>query len=275
VPGCTGENSCYAEEMATGARAFIGTSGWNYPEWRTGFYRGIPQKRWLEHAAQTFDALEINGSFYREPAPATYLDWARRTPPGFVFALKGHRYVTHWRRLAAAAGSITRLRDGARLLGSKLAVVLWQLPDDLSCDLLRLDGFLAALETWDDCRHAIEFRHRSWFTDAVAARLRARGVAVVISDAPGIPLWDTATTDLVYVRLHGHTRKYVSSYRRDALLRWTRRVREWRDAGCTVHLYFDNTASGAAVVNALTLMELVHGRAARATTGAQHQVRGA
>ena len=238
--------------MAAGT-VYVGTSGWAYPSWRSHLYRGIPSRRWLAHAATVFDALEINGSFYTQIKPETYQRWRDETPPRFRFALKGHRFVTHYKRLRDTAPSIAMLRDPARELGDKLRAVVWQLPANFVADVPKLDGFLADLhQEWPDMRHALELRHRSWFNDDVAKRLRSARVAVCIADAPDFPMWREVTTDLVYVRLHGHTRKYASSYSRPHLERWALDAQHWLDEGREVHVYFDNDAEGAAVRNART-----------------------
>jgi uncharacterized protein YecE (DUF72 family) len=236
---------------------YVGTSGWMYKGWRRLLYAGIPQRRWLAHAATVFGALEINGSFYGQIAPATFRRWRSETPETFKFALKGHRFITHYKRLRDVTDSVRRVRDPARELGDRLAVVVWQLPSTLQCDLERLDGFLVALEEWPETRHSIEFRHRSWFTDAVAQRLERARVANCMGDAPDFPLWSRVTTDLVHVRLHGHTRKYASSYSRAHLSRWAATARGWAAEGREVHIYLDNDAEGAAIRNALTLRALV------------------
>ena len=233
--------------------AFIGTSGWTYRSWREHLYRGIPARAWLPHAARTFGALEINGSFYVQISPETYARWRDATHPEAVFALKGHRFVTHYKRLRDVEPSVVKLRDPARSLGAKLRAVVWQLPANFRADLGRLDGFLRALAVWPEVRHAIEFRHDTWFVDAVADRLTEARVAVCMGDAPDFPMWRRVTTDLVYVRLHGHTRKYASSYRRDHLRRWAEDIHAWARDGREVHVYLDNDAEGAAVANAVTL----------------------
>jgi uncharacterized protein YecE (DUF72 family) len=246
------------------ATAWIGTSGWVYPNWREHLYGGASVRRWLEIASRTFSALEINGSFYTQIRPETYARWRRETPDGFRFALKGHRFVTHYKRLRDAADSVVRLRDQARGLGDKLAAVVWQLPARFEASVPRLDDFLRALEGWPDARHALELRHRSWFVPAVADRLRAARVAVCLSDAPDFPMWREVTTDLVYVRLHGHTRKYASQYSAASLARWAEDTRRWVAEGRDVHVYFDNDGEGHAVHDALMLRALVDGSPAPA-----------
>jgi uncharacterized protein YecE (DUF72 family) len=238
-------------------RIYVGTSGWTYPEWGKHVMRGVPMKDRLAHVARLFDAVEVNGSHYIQIARETYRAWAAQTPPDFRFAVKGHRYVTHYKRLAGCDDSIRRLRDQARGLGKRLAVVVWQLPARFRRDDARLEDFLRALRAWRATRHALELRHPSWFVEEVRARLAAARVASCLSDAPDFPMWEAVTTDLVYVRLHGHTRKYASSYRRPALERWATRARSWAREGRDVHIYFDNDAEGAAVRNAIKLRALV------------------
>jgi uncharacterized protein YecE (DUF72 family) len=254
------------------ARAHIGTSGWVYPGWREHLYADTPVKRWLEVASRTFDALEINGSFYTQIKPETYARWRDATPAAFRFALKGHRFVTHYKRLRDCEPSIVRLRDQASGLGDKLAAVVWQLPSHFALDLQRLADFLRALAVWP-VRHALEMRHRSWFVPEVAARLREADVAVCQSDAPDFPMWREITADLVYVRLHGHTRKYASSYHPASLRRWADDVARWLDEGRDVHVYLDNDAEGHAVHNALALSALVAGSPVPARRPAAHSGR--
>jgi uncharacterized protein YecE (DUF72 family) len=258
-------------KRARAGRTFVGTSGWVYRSWREHLYRGVPTRAWLAHASSTFDSLEINGSFYRQISPATYQRWRSETPPGFRFALKGHRFVTHYKRLRDVDRSIALLRDAASALGDKLAVVIWQLPGNFTSDPERLRGFVRSLGAWSAVRHAIELRHRSWFTEEVEEILREAQVASCMSDAPDFPLWRAVTTDLVYVRLHGHSRKYASSYTRPHLRRWAADAEVWAREGRDVYVYFDNDAEGAAVRNALTLLEELgrgNGRTARAKSSA-------
>jgi len=240
------------------ARAWIGTSGWVYPGWRRHLYADAPVRRWLELASRTFSALEINGSFYTQIKPATYERWRAETPDGFGFALKGHRFVTHYKRLRACDDSIALLRGQASGLGDKLAAVVWQLPSNFVANAERLADFIRALASWP-VRHSIEFRHASWFTPETAAQLRAANIAVCQSDAPDFPLWDAVTADFVYARLHGHTRKYASSYSPASLAAWARSTERWLGEGRDVHVYFDNDAEGHAVRNALDLRALVEG----------------
>lgn len=241
---------------------FVGTSGWIYKSWREHLYSGIPVARWLSRAAEVFDAVEVNGSFYTQISRDTYARWRDQTPDDFRFAVKGHRFVTHYKRLRDCERSIVLLRDQAGALEEKLAAVVWQLPSQLEADPPRLAAFCDALAAWPT-RHAIELRHRSWFTDEVAAILSRSGVANAMGDAPDFPMWRAVTSDLVYARLHGHTRKYASSYSGPALARWAKDARRWDASGHDVYVFFDNDAEGAAVRNAVQLRERTRRAAAR------------
>jgi uncharacterized protein YecE (DUF72 family) len=225
---------------------FIGTSGWNYSEWKQGFYAGVKRRDWLQHYAQRFDAVEVNATFYCLQKRETLAHWREQTPEHFRFAIKGNRYVTHIRKLKEPLESIELERDNARPLGPRLTVVLWQLPGSLPRDMSRLRAFCQALLQWRDVRHAIEFRHASWFDYDTAACLDQHGIASCQSDAADWPMWNAVTGGLVYIRLHGHTRTYASRYSSANLERWAAAITRWRSEGKSVHVYFDNTAEGAA-----------------------------
>jgi uncharacterized protein YecE (DUF72 family) len=238
-------------------KAYIGTSGWNYKSWRQTFYGDTPQKDWLRFCAHRFTAIEVNGTFYRLQEKTTYKKWREKTPEGFSFAIKGHRFVTHNKKLLDVEESVIRCRDSASPLGKRLTAVVWQLPAFLKKDFRRLEKFASNLRHWRSTRHAIEFRHKTWFDDEIANCLKRHEIAVCMSDAPDFPMWEEVTTDLVYIRLHGHTRKYASSYSTPALRRWAGRIRNWLEGDRDVHVYFDNDAEAAAPRNALTLIEML------------------
>ncbi len=240
--------------------AYVGTSGWNYDGWRDGFYQGRPKAEWLALCAQRFSAIEVNGTFYRLQRLETFRRWRAQTPPGFRFSIKANRYLTHNKKLADPLPAILVERDRAAGLGDKLAAVLWQLPRNLHRNQGKLEAFARALHRWRSVRHAVEFRHESWFDDEVAACLRRHRIAACQSDAADWPMWTAVTTDLVYVRLHGHKVTYASGYADSELRAWARRVRRWLREGRDVHVYFDNDAYGHAPRNAERLIELI-GRA--------------
>jgi uncharacterized protein YecE (DUF72 family) len=235
----------------------IGLSGWNYPGWKHDFYQGLPQKRWLGHAVQHFNAIEVNGSFYKLQSAAALARWYAETPPGFIFTAKGHRFVTHNKKLLDPDEPIARCRANLMPLGEKLHAMLWQLPERFAKNLERLERFCLALHAWPETRHVMELRHTSWFDDETADCLARHRVANCISDAARWPMWERVTTDLVYIRLHGHSETYVSSYSRRELGAWAKKIRAWREEGRAVHVYFDNDGAGAAPWNALSLAEIL------------------
>ena len=161
------------------ATARIGTSGWAYAHWRERFYpRGLSPRDYLPYYSQHFDTVEINRSFYRLPTREQFQRWADLTPPGFVFAVKASRLITHVQRLADVREPLAQLLGAASGLGPKLGPVLFQLPPSLAVDLERLDAFLALLP--DGVRCVFEFRHPSWLVPAVFERLRDFGVKRVL-----------------------------------------------------------------------------------------------
>jgi uncharacterized protein YecE (DUF72 family) len=238
------------------ARAYIGISGWRYAPWRGSFYPPkLPQRRELEHASSLLSSIEINGSFYSLQRPENYVAWAAQTPPGFVFSVKGPRFITHMKKLADAGTPLANFfASGVLALGDKLGPVLWQLPPMLGFDADRLARFFDQLprttavaaelaarhdERLDDrawtttdadrpLRHALEVRHQTFVTPELVDLLRRHDVALVVADTAGKwPHLEDVTSDFVYVRLHGDTELYVSGYDDPALDAWAPKVRGW------------------------------------------------
>jgi uncharacterized protein YecE (DUF72 family) len=178
-----------------------GTSGFSFKEWKGNFYpEKIAAKDMLRYYATRFSTVEINNTFYRMPKEPVLSGWAEQVPPGFLFALKASQYITHIKRLKEPAEPIARLVQVTTALGPTLGPVLFQLPPNLRLDQPLLEDFLAALPA--DRRSAMEFRHPSWFDDAVYAALSAHGVALCIADTgeePVAPL--VATAGWGYLRL--------------------------------------------------------------------------
>lgn len=241
-------------------KVFIGTSGWSYSEWKDEFYQGVPQRRWLERYAEEFGALEINATFYRMQSEGTLKGWAERTPEDFVFCVKGHRFITHVRRLQGIESAVVLMRENMAALGEKLQVVLWQFPASFEKEMGRMGEFAEVLSReWSQVRHAVELRHESWMDGELARLLSRNRIAVCQADAPDFPRWDVVTTDFVYVRLHGHSQKYASPYEGELLVEWARKLQRWREEGLDAYVFFDNTAKGAAPGDAKRLRELLGG----------------
>ena len=268
--------------MSSIGEIHVGLSGWDYAGWRGDFYpRDLPARRRLEYVAQRFDTVEINGSFYSLQRPTSYERWRDATPDGFVFAVKGGRFITHMKRLKGVEQGLANFfASGPLALGDKLGPVLWQLPMSLRFDEDLLRSFLALLprttaaaaelgrqhdrrlrdrvwlEPTEDrpIQHVVEARHRSFDEPRFYDLLERQGVACVASDSPTWPLLDRRTADHSYIRLHGHTRLYASGYSGRSLDHWAERSRELAADG-PVHVYFDNDARGRAPYDALRLRE--------------------
>jgi uncharacterized protein YecE (DUF72 family) len=240
-----------------GARVRIGTSGWVYPHWRGRFYpKGLPTSEWLVFYAERFDTVELNNSFYRQPTREQFVRWRRAVPPGFAYSVKLNRFITHTKRLNVDAPTIARSYDTVAGLGPALAAMLVQLPPRFGFDPERLEQFCSAVARRRR-RHAIEPRDASWLQDASIAHLRARNIALCISDTPRWPTRLVLTADFVYLRFHGPGRLYSSAYDDERLREWATRIRGWRDEGRDVLAYFNNDVGAYAPRDATRLRELV------------------
>jgi uncharacterized protein YecE (DUF72 family) len=239
-------------------RIRIGCSGWNYAHWRNGvFYPPrCPSREWLGFYARHFDTVEVNATFYRLPKRDVVARWVAESPKGFLFAVKVSRYVTHIKRLRDVGPSIALLYERIEplLRSPKLGPLLWQLPPTFKRDDERL---AAALDEFPRTqRHAIEFRHESWFAPEVMALLRERNVALVIGDRPQVSAFQTheLTADFTFVRFHGGARGANGNYSHAELDEWAERLAGWsRDVD--VFAYFNNDWEGYAIENALYLKE--------------------
>ncbi len=228
---------------------WIGTSGWQYRDWRGQFYPPtLRQADWLEHYAERFRVVEVNNAFYRLPEAETFAAWARRTPDDFVVGVKASRYLTHIRRLHEPEEAVARFLERTRHLGPKLGPVLLQLPPTLPADLAALAGTLACFP--GDVRVAVEFRHDSWFTEEIQALLRRHDAAFCLADSPKrrTPLWRTASWG--YVRLHEGRSSPRPCYGRTALAGWAGRLAELFAAADDVYAFFNNDPRGCAVRDA-------------------------
>ena len=231
----------------------VGTSGWNYADWRERFYpAGLASRRWLEHYARVFDTVEVNSTFYRLASRAAVAAWVEQTPPEFVFSLKASRYLTHMKRLADMERGVVRFYERIEPLveAGRLGPVLWQLPERFHRDDERL---ASALDRLPPGRHCFEFRHPSWFVPGVCELLRQHRVALVIQHHPERPFQAHAfTADWTFVRFHYGARGRRGNYSRSELEGWVARLAEWRRQ-IEVFAYFNNDWEAFAVRNALRL----------------------
>src|SRR4051794_29960525 len=200
--------------VARGNRAVhIGCSGWVYPHWRGRLYpKGLPQRRWLSRYAERYDTVEVNSTFYRLASPSAVEAWVEQSPPGFIFAVKMSRYITHVKRLTMLDTGIKRFYEPLAALAEteKFGPVLWQFPENFHRHDERLSG---ALEALPPGRHAFEFRHPSWFTEAVYSMLRDHRAALVIGDDPSRPFQTyERTADWTFIRFHRGSRGRGGNY---------------------------------------------------------------
>ena len=238
----------------------MGISGWTYKPWRGVFYpEGLAHRRELEYASRKMDSIEINGSFYSLQRPTSYAKWHDETPPGFVFAVKGSRFITHMLKLRNVETALPNFfASGVLRLREKLGPILWQFPERMPAELDRFTRFLEALPKTSDqaaeiatrhdhrldgrawieaevsipLRHAFEIRHPGFLGPEFVALLREHGAALVFADTAGRwPYAEDVTADFVYVRLHGAEQLYASGYSDEQLDWWAARIREWR-RGC-------------------------------------------
>jgi uncharacterized protein YecE (DUF72 family) len=262
----------------------IGISGWRYDPWRKLFYpEGMPQRRELEFCGRHFPTVEINGSFYSLQRPEYYEQWYDQTPAGFVFAVKGSRYITHMLRLSRIEKPLANFfASGILNLREKLGPFLWQFPPMFRFNAERLEAFFRllprttsqalalarrrdarmigrsrlAIDADRPLRHALEIRHPSFMTGEFVALLRKHRIGLVVADTAGKwPKMFHVTADFVYVRLHGDIKIYTSGYSDRALASWARRIRAWDKAGRDVYVYFDNDVKVRAPFDALNLMD--------------------
>ncbi|MCU1587759.1 MAG: hypothetical protein JWN31_1252 [Frankiales bacterium] len=234
----------------------IGTSGWQYADWKPLLYPDVPQRLWLERHAELFATVEVNNAFYRLPKREVFEGWARRTPDDYVITVKASRFLSHIKRLRDPEEPVARLMDRVAGLGPKLGAVLLQLPPTLQRDIDLLDRCLACFPA--GTRVAVEPRHDSWWDPSTREVLERRGSALVWADSFGkavSPLW--RTTDWGYFRLH-HSPGETWDYGPDLVRRWAGLLAEtWADDE-DVYAYTNNDPTGAALRDAEHLADALH-----------------
>jgi uncharacterized protein YecE (DUF72 family) len=247
-PVCTSQ-----ESMTDRGRFRIGTSGWQYDDWRGVFYPSeLPRKEWFRYYARHFDTVEVNNTFYQLPSERTFDSWREQAPSEFCFALKFSRYATQMKKLKEPGATIGSFMERASRLRESLGPLLVQLPPRWKRDVPRLAAFLDAAPS--DVRWAIEFRDASWLHDDVFGVLRNHGAGLVIHDLiENHPREITA--DFVYLRFHGVD--YSHQYSPLALSGEAAWIRDCLERELDVYTYFNNDYRGYAVSNALVLRRYV------------------
>lgn len=235
----------------------VGTSGWNYDAWKGGFY---PEKtngdRMLEEYGQRFGTVEVNGTFYSLPKPASVEKWTRQVPDDFIFSVKASRYLTHMKKLKDPQEPLDRLYGVLEAFGDRLGPILFQLPPNWHLNLDRLKEFLECLSA--SYRHTFEFRDDSWHCEAVYDLLAGHEAALCFYDYEQRQSPDKLTTDFAYIRLHGpKTEAYQGRYPDKALVSRARKCLNWRKSGQSVFCYFDNDEKAHAPDDARRLREFI------------------
>ena len=237
-------------------KLFIGTSGFYYPHWQGVFYpRGLIRAKYFEYFSTCFHTVELNSTFYHRPRIKTVEHWRDKSPADFLFSLKAHRGITHYRRLRECRDDLYLFLHLVKPLKAKLAALLFQLPPSLEKDVSLLEDFLQILPSGYRC--AFEFRHGGWYTEQVYALLAKKNAAFCLHDfaRQPTPLMDPA--DFVYLRLHGPDGHYGGCYSDEQLQAWAKNIAKFLERGKTVFCYFNNDGEGNAVLNARRLSELL------------------
>lgn len=244
--------------MKKAQRIHIGTSGWHYQHWKGPFYpENIHNDSLLKYYAGFFNTVEINNSFYRLPQEETLHDWSNTVPEGFIFAVKGSRYITHMKKLKDAGEPVKSFMKKIDVVGDRLGPVLFQLPPRWKVNVERLGSFLNVLPK--KYRYAFEFRDASWFIQGVYDLLTRHRAAFCIYDLDGRESPKIVTTDLVYIRLHGPDGPYRGQYSDRQLAGWADVVSSWAAQGKSVYCYFDNDEAGYAAIDARKLRDMTEG----------------
>ena len=236
---------------------FVGTSGYNYPEWKGSFYPpDMSTSKMLPYYAERLSTVEINYTFYRMPSEKVLEGWSSATPDGFVFTLKAPRRISHDARLRDCEDLLQTFGKRARTLGPKLGTLLFQLPPSFRKDLDTLDAFLDWVPP--DLRVAFEFRHDSWLSDDVYERLKAKNIALCIADN------EKTTTPVVVTASHGYFRLRDEGYEAADIERWADTILEHRADWSDVFVYFKHEEQGKGADFAQRLNSSLESRAGAA-----------
>jgi len=216
---------------------WVGTSGYNYPEWKGSFYPAtLPASKMLPYYAERFPTVEINYTFYRAPNEKILDGWSKATPERFKLTLKAPKRITHDARLRDCADRVRQFLETAAVLGPKLGALLFQLPPNLKKDVPLLEAFVDSFPP-RVCA-AFEFRHESWFDDVVFDVLRRRNLALCIADSERLSTPIELTADYAYFRLRDE------GYTAEDIARWAELVREKSAGRGDAFVYFKHEEQG-------------------------------
>lgn len=243
-------------------RLHVGTSGYNFPEWRGSFYPPkLPSAKWLEYYAQQLGTVEINYTFYRMPNAKTIAGWDAATPPNFVFVLKAPQRITHFARLKNIDDPLRFFVETVRKLHAKLGPVLFQLPPNFKKDIARLSDLLTQFPT--DVRAACEFRHASWWSDDVYELLRSTNTALCIADT------EEGTTPLEATASFGYVRLRDAGYTKEGLEEWVKKIQALGGAWSDAYVFFKHEEKGVGPRLAREFATLAAGTPSLPTPGSE------
>ena len=235
----------------------IGCSGFLYDHWRKNFYPDdLSKVYWLEYYSRHFSTVELNVTFYKLPERETFAKWYSSTPEGFIFSLKGSRFITHIKKIKDCEEPVDAFLSRATLLKEKLGIILWQFPPTFTMDMERLKDFLEVLRPYS-MRNAFEFRNKTWINKKIIDLLKKEKAAPCMADWPDFLDKLPLTADFVYIRRHGEEGSYATSYSTESLKKDAKRVNAYFRQKKDVFIYFNNDAFGYAPRNALELATLV------------------
>ena len=236
----------------------IGCSGFLYDHWRGNFYpEDLSKRSWLEYYSKQFSTVELNVTFYRLPDRETFAKWYLSTPEGFIFSLKGSRFITHVKKLKDCSEPIEAFFSRASVLKEKLGVILWQFPPTFNLDVERLKEFLEALKPYG-VRNTFEFRNKTWINKKVINLLQKENAALCTADFPEFLDKLPLTADFVYIRRHGKDGSYATSYSTESLKSDAKFIKAHLRQKKDVFIYFNNDAFGYAPKNAAELISLIN-----------------
>jgi len=234
----------------------IGCSGFLYDHWRKNFYpEDLSKNYWLEYYSKHFSTVELNVTFYKLPDRETFSKWYLSTPEGFVFSLKGSRFITHIKKVKDCAEPVEAFFSRALLLKEKLGVILWQFPPSLTLDLERLKDFIELLEPYE-MKNTFEFRNKTWINKKVVDLLKKKNVALCMADWPDFLDKLPLTANFVYIRRHGQEGSYATEYSKELLNKDAKRIKAYLIQKKDVFIYFNNDAFGYAPKNVSELVTL-------------------
>jgi uncharacterized protein YecE (DUF72 family) len=237
-------------------KCYIGTSGWSYYSFKKVLYpEDSKPRQWFSIYVQHFNTVEINATFYRTPRKKTFEKWYSETPDSFIFSVKASKVITHIKKLRDVEDSLKQFLEAIKPLKEKAKVLLFQLPPSLKYQKEVMEKFLKLLPS--DYLNVIEIRHKSFHCEEFVELLKRYKVCLCFSDCAGkYPSWyEVKTTDFLYIRMHGSKKLYVSNYEEEELQELAKKIYHYNPE--ETYVYFDNTAVGYAVTNALRLKEIM------------------